>query len=215
MKRISCDKRTGKPANRQTGKLFVISAPSGCGKTTLCKKLLEDRINLKHSISATTRPPRRGEIDGKDYFFVSPEEFRAMVKRDEFLEHEENFGFLYGTPKKLVKALLAKGRNVLLSIDVKGAMKVGRLYPSKSVLIFVMPPALSALKKRLESRRTDAARSISTRLKVARREIGYKHRYDYVVVNDSLDAAYKKLKQIVISEIEGPKKGDPGCRMYR
>jgi len=182
------------------GKLFIVSAPSGCGKTTLCKKLLEDKLNLKHSVSTTTRPPRKGEIDGKDYFFVSPEEFRAMMKRRELLEHEENFGFLYGTPKKRALSLLEKGKSVLLSIDVKGAMKVKRLYPGKSVLIFIMPPALSELKKRLESRRTDAASSISARLKIARREIGYKGRYDHVVVNDSLDAAYRKLRKIILTE---------------
>ena len=127
-------------------------------------------------------------------------EFRAMARRREFLEHEENFGFFYGTPKKFVKELLDQERNVLLSIDVKGAMKVSKLYPDKSVLIFIMPPALSTLKDRLESRMTDPAHHISHRLKVAKREIGHKGRYDYVVVNDSLDAAHKKLKEIIISE---------------
>lgn len=182
------------------GKLFIVSAPSGCGKTTLCKRLLEDNLNLSHSISATTRPPRKGEIEGKDYFFVSQEEFRAMIKRKEFLEYEENFGYLYGTPKKFVKGLIEKGRSVLLSIDVKGAMKVSRLYPKRKVLIFIMPPTLAALKKRLEARMTDPADSISDRLKIARHEIKYKNKYDYVVVNDSLPAAYKQLKNIIISE---------------
>ena len=185
---------------KRKGKLFIVSAPSGCGKTTLCKKLLQGRLNLSHSVSATTRPPRRGEIKGKDYFFVSPEEFRAMAKRKEFIEHEENFGFFYGTPKKFVLRLLKKGKNVLLSIDVKGAITVSRLYPERSVLIFIMPPTLKALKERLESRMTDPASSISNRLKIAKREIGYKGKYDYVVVNDSLDAAYRKLKNIIISE---------------
>jgi guanylate kinase len=189
--------------SKSKGKIFIISAPSGCGKTTLCKRLLEDKLNLKHSISATTRPPRRGEVDGKDYFFVSPEEFRAMIKRKELLEHEDNFGSLYGTPKKFVFSLLDKGRNVLLSIDVKGAVKVSKLYPDRSVLIFIMPPTLKELKKRLESRMTDEASSISNRLKVAKREIGYKGKYDYVVVNDSLDTAYKKLKKIIQAESKG------------
>lgn len=182
------------------GKLFIVSAPSGCGKTTLCKKLLEDKLNLIHSVSVTTRPPRKDEIEGKDYFFVSPEEFRAMIKRKEFLEYEENFGFLYGTPKKFVEGLLKKGVFVLLSIDVKGASKVRKLFSRRSVLIFIMPPTLEALKKRLESRMTEGARSISDRLKIARNEIKHKSKYDYVVVNDSLDAAYKKLKNIIISE---------------
>lgn len=181
-------------------KLFIISAPSGCGKTTLCKKIMEHKLNLSHSISATTRPPRKGEIEGKDYFFVSPEEFRAMVKRGEFLEHEDNFGFLYGTPRKFVENLLKKGKNVLLSIDVKGAAKVSKLYPDRSVLIFIMPPTLAALKKRLESRMTDPAGSISHRLKIARREIKYKGKYDYVIVNDRIDAASRRFKDIIVSE---------------
>lgn len=187
---------------KRKGKLFIVSAPSGCGKTTLCKKLLNDNLNLSHSVSATTRPPREGEIDGKDYFFVSPEEFRAMVKRGEFLEHEENFGFRYGTPKKFVDGIFKKGKNVLLSIDVKGAAKVSAIYPGRSVLIFIMPPTLAALKKRLESRMTDPAHSISSRLKVARHEIKYKGKYDYVVVNDRLDTAYKKLKSIIVKETQ-------------
>jgi len=186
-------------SNRR-GKLFIISAPSGCGKTTLCKKLLLDKLNLSHSVSVTTRPPREGEIEGTDYFFVSPEEFRAMIKRKEFLEHEKNFGFFYGTPKKYVESLFEKGKNVLLSIDVKGAAKVSKLYPGKSVLIFIMPPAWSALKKRLKSRMTDPMNSISDRLKVARHEIKCKGKYDYAVVNDRLDTAYKKLRNIIIKE---------------
>lgn len=188
---------------KRKGKLFIVSAPSGCGKTTLCKRLLQDRLNLIHSVSVTTRPPRKGETEGRDYFFVSPEEFRAMIKRKEFLEYEKNFDFLYGTPKKFVKGLLEKGKSVLLSIDVKGAMNISRLYPRKSVLIFIMPPTLTALKKRLESRKTDPANSISNRLKIARREIKYKGKYKYVIVNDSLDAAYKKIRSIIISERGG------------
>lgn len=186
--------------SKRKGKLFIISAPSGCGKTTLCRKLLEGRLRLSHSVSITTRSPRKGEIEGKDYFFITPEEFRAMVRKKEFLEYEENFGFLYGTPRKFVEGLLKEGRNVLLSIDVKGAMNVRRIYPKRSVLIFIMPPALPVLKKRLESRMTDPARSISNRLKIARQEIKYKDKYDHVVINDSLAKAYKKLKDIIIAE---------------
>jgi guanylate kinase len=188
--------------SKRKGKLFIVSAPSGCGKTTLCKKLLEDNLKLSHSISATTRPPRKGEIEGKDYFFVSPEEFRAMAKRKEFLEHEENFGYFYGTPKKFVTGLLEKGRDVLLSIDVKGAMKVGKLYPERSVLVFIMPPTMDALKKRLEARMTDPADSITNRLKIAKKEIRSKGKYDYVVVNDRLDTAYKKIKDIIKKEMK-------------
>lgn len=191
-----------KRATNRKGKIFVISAPSGCGKTTLCRKLLNDKLKLARSISATTRSARRGEKEGVDYFFVSPVEFIAMIDKKDFLEYEENFGYLYGTPKKLVEELLNSGKSVLLSIDVKGAMNVRKLYPKESVLIFILPPSIEALKKRLEERSSDAAHSILNRLKISRKEIAYKNRYDYTVVNDRLDTAYKKLKNIIISEGE-------------
>lgn len=180
----------------------MISAPSGCGKTTLCKKLLGDKLSLSHSVSVTTRLPRRGERSGKDYFFVNPEKFIGMIDRGELLEYEENFGALYGTPKKFVDEILKKGKNVLLSIDVKGAMNVRQLYPDDSTLIFIMPPSIDALKKRLEERKADTALSIANRLKLAKKEIAYKDKYDYIVVNDRLETAYKKLKDIIISEGE-------------
>jgi guanylate kinase len=190
------------PKTEPKGKIFIVSAPSGCGKTTLCKKLLKDKCKLYQSVSITTRPPRRGERNGSDYFFVSAEEFIRMIDAKELLEYEENFGFLYGTPKKAVEDLLAKGRNVLLSIDVKGAMNVRKSYPQNSVLIFVMPPSMEELKKRLESREADTPKAILNRLKVAKQEVACKDKYDYVVVNDRLDAAYKKLKEIILLEGE-------------
>jgi guanylate kinase len=190
------------------GKIFIVSAPSGCGKTTLCKKLLKDKLKLKQSVSITTRPPRRGERSGSDYFFVSAEEFIRMIDAKELLEYEENFGFLYGTPKKAVESLLKKNESVLLSIDVKGAMNVRKTYPHNSVLIFIMPPSMEELKKRLESRESDTAKSILNRLKVAKQEIAVRDKYDYVVVNDRLDVAYKKLKEIIL--LEGEK--DAGAR---
>ncbi len=187
--------------NHPTGKLFVVSAPSGCGKTTLCKKLLDDDLGLGQSVSMTTRPPRPGERDGIDYRFVSPKIFREIVKKKGFLECEENFGHSYGTPKSPVEDNLKKGSSVLLSIDVKGAMNVRRAYPKRSVLIFILPPSVKALKKRLESRRSDDLESISTRLGLARREMAYKDRYDYTVVNDRLPSAYKKLRRIIEAEL--------------
>ena len=185
-----------------SAKLFVVSAPSGSGKTTLCNKLLKDDLALERSISMTTRPPRPGEKNGVDYRFVSEKYFRETVKKNGFLEHEENFGYLYGTPKKFIESRLKKGKNVLLSIDVKGAMKVRRQYPKESVLIFILPPSLDALKNRLCSRSSEDKGAISARLELAEREIAYKTRYDYTVVNDRLDAAYKRLKKIILSELE-------------
>ncbi len=182
-------------------KLFVISAPSGSGKTTLCNKLLKDNLGLAQSVSMTTRPPRRGEKDGADYRFVSEKYFRNAIDKKGFLEYEENFGYLYGTPKKFIEDRLKKGLNVLLSIDVKGAMKVKKEYPGKSILIFILPPSIDALKKRLHLRKSDDKKAIRTRLKIAEKELAYKDKYDYVVVNDRLDAAYKKLREIVLSEI--------------
>ena len=190
-----------KPKGLRRGKIFVISAPSGCGKTTLCKKLLTDRLKLAGSISMTTRPPRRGERDKVDYLFVSKRYFQGMVRKRRFLEHENNFGHMYGTPKKPIEYNLKKGRPVLLSIDVKGAMKVKNAFPKNSVLIFILPPSVDALKKRLLSRMSDDQDTISTRLGLARKEMSYKDKYDYRIVNDSLDNAYKRLRKIIAREL--------------
>ena len=182
-------------------KIFVISAPSGCGKTTLCRRLLGDQLGLVGSVSMTTRRPRPGEINGIDYHFVPEKHFRKMAKAGQFLEYEENFGHLYGTPKKFISDNLKKGINVLLSIDVKGATKVRKAYRSRSVLVFILPPSVAALKKRLVARMSDNSETIATRLANARRELSYKGRYDYRIINDRLDRAYKRLKAIVRSEI--------------
>jgi guanylate kinase len=182
------------------GKIFVISAPSGCGKTTLANKLLDDKLGLAVSISATTRGPRPGEIDGEHYFFVTKEKFKKMASNGEFLEHEENFGNFYGTPKKPIEKALRKGISVLLNIDVKGAMRVRRAHPFDSVLIFIMPPSITVLKKRLHGRKADKTDEIKRRLDLAKIEMSYRNKYDHTIVNDRLDNAYKKLKKIVIDE---------------
>lgn len=184
-----------------SAKLFVISAPSGSGKTTLCRKLLRSGLGLANSISMTTRPPRPGEIDGRDYHFVSEKYFRSAIKKNGLLEYEENFGHFYGTPRKFIDSCIKENKSVLLSIDVRGAMKVARAYPGDTVLIFIMPPSLGILRKRLCSRKSDARKAISVRLRLARKEISYKKRYDYTIVNDRLTVAYKRLKTIVASEL--------------
>jgi guanylate kinase len=183
-------------------KIFVVSAPSGCGKTTLCDRLLKDGFGLANSISMTTRYPRPGERKGVDYLFVSRRRFLDMVKKKAFLEHEENFGNLYGTPAKFIKANLVKGRSVLLSIDVKGAMKVRRAYPKNSILIFISPPSIKALKTRLNLRRSETPAAVEGRLSLAKKEMAYRRRYDHRIVNDKLEDAYKTLKKIVLKELE-------------
>jgi len=181
-------------------KLFVVSAPSGCGKTTLCRRLLAGTLGLADSVSMTTRPPRRREEEGVDYRFVSRGVFEKMAKAGEFLEYEENFGHLYGTPKKPIEDNLAEGRAVLLSIDVKGAMKVRRAYPKESVLIFLLPPSVADLQERLKERKSDGPGDIARRLKIAKKELSYKAKYDYRIVNDRIDSAYRKLKGIILTE---------------
>lgn len=186
-------------------KVFVVSAPSGCGKTTLCDRLLNDGFGLANSISMTTRRPRPGERKGVDYLFVSKRRFLDIVERKGFLEHEENFGNLYGTPAEFVKANLAKGKSVLLSIDVKGAMKIRRAFPKNSVLIFILPPSIKTLKTRLDLRKSDSPEAVKRRLSLARKEMAYKRRYDYRIVNDKLENAYETLKKIVQKELEDTK----------
>lgn len=181
------------------GKLFILSAPSGCGKTTLSKNLVESKIGIIQSISTTTRLPRQGEINGKDYFFVSEKEFKNTILKKGFLEWTKNFGFFYGTPKKFVTGCIKKGRNVLLSIDVKGALKVKRLYP-QAVSIFILPPSMEDLKKRLNKRMTDSPLEINKRLKIAKKEISYLDRYDHRVINDNLKKAGDELKAIIKRE---------------
>ncbi len=185
-------------------KVFVVSAPSGAGKTTLCNRLLAGGVGLADSVSVTTRAPRRGERDGVDYHFITRRRFREMARRGAFLEHEENFGNCYGTPRRFVDDALAAGTSVLLSIDVKGAMKVRRAYQRRAVLIFIMPPSVRALAKRLRGRRSDSRASIEQRLKIARREMSYRKRYDHVVVNDDLDRAYRRLSRIIVNESKEP-----------
>lgn len=182
-------------------RIFIVSAPSGSGKTTLCKRLLHDEAGLFHSVSVTTRKPRKGEKRGSDYHFVSRKRFKEMIREKKFLEYEENFGNFYGTPKRPVEDSLKRGRSVLLSIDVKGAMKVAQAYPEESVLIFILPPSMKALKKRLRLRKLDGPGAIARRLRIAKEELACKNRYDYRIVNDSLDAAYRKLKKTISSEV--------------
>ena len=184
---------------KKNGILFIISAPSGSGKTTLCNRLIDSLVGLGRSISMTTRPPRSGERDGIDYIFIEKDEFLKRNKKNEFLEWAKVFDEYYGTSKKHVKHLLAKRQDVVLNIDVQGAMKIKRL-SMRSVYVFIMPPSVSMLKERLVSRSTDSKKEIAKRLKLVKKEISYMPRYDYVVVNNKLESALESLRSIVVAE---------------
>jgi len=181
------------------GLLFVLSAPSGCGKTTVCKRLTAIFPRLSRSVSATTRPPRKNEVNGRDYYFVSGDEFRRMRKKGELLEWAPVFGYFYGTPKAPVNETLNRGEDMLLAIDVKGAGQVKKKAP-RSVHIFLAPPSMDDLRKRLKKRGTDRLLEIKKRLDVARGEMAQAKRYDYIVVNDALKEAVGRIESIMRSE---------------
>ena len=181
------------------GRIFVISAPSGSGKTTLCERLVKDDRNLVQSISMTTRSPRKGEKMGRDYHFVTKEKFKRCIAQKRFLEWAKNFGNFYGTPSQFVEDSIKRARDVVLSIDVQGAMQVKKKCP-QAIFIFIAPPSFSELRNRLRKRNTEHKATISTRLIVAKKELTYISRYDYVVANDSIDKALAKLKAVIIAE---------------
>jgi len=178
--------------------LFVVSGPSGVGKTTLVKGLLAADPLLARSVSTTTRPPRTGEANGRDYFFVDRSEFERMKVR-ELIEWAEVHGELYGTPRAFVEKQLAAGRDVVLNIDIQGGDQVKRTFPA-AVMIFILPPALASLGERLRGRGDVSADELEVRLTNARAEIGASSRYDYLVVNDDLVRAGAELEAIVTAE---------------
>ena len=182
----------------QRGALIIVSAPSGCGKSTLLHRLMEKREKLRFSVSATTRPPREDEVDGKDYFFVDHPTFERMIAEDAFLEHAEYVGNHYGTPRAAVEELLDAGYDVYLDIDVQGAMQIKRIRP-ETLTIFVTPPSLPELENRLRSRGTDSDEVIRSRLEAAERELILKDHYDYVVVNDEVDRAAGEISDLIDS----------------
>lgn len=179
-----------------TGKLFVISSPSGCGKGTLIAKLLGNNSNIWVSVSATTRKPRAGEVDGVNYYFLDKSDFKHMIKNDELVEWAEYSGNYYGTPKKYIDKHLNKGENVILEIEVQGAKNIKKMYPD-STLIFIKPPSMEELERRLRGRGTEDEDAIKKRLETAEIELLQTENYDYVVINDSLEDACRELEQII------------------
>ena len=181
------------------GNLYIISAPSGAGKTSLVKALLQSEVDLSLSVSYTTRAPRPEEVDGRDYRFVNREGFEERLKQGEFLESAQVYGNFYGTSKTWINEALRASRDILLEIDSQGARQVREVFPA-SVSIFVLPPSLQVLEARLRNRAQDSLEVISQRLASARDEISHVGEYDYVILNDSLDRALEDLKCIVRAE---------------
>ncbi len=183
----------------EKGKLIVISGPSGAGKSTVVFKAIEGKDNVCFSTSVTTRKPRPGEVDGKEYFFVDLDRFREMVENDELLEHAEYVANSYGTPRSYVEQKLSDGMDVILDIEVQGARQVNEKMPD-AVKVFIIPPSMGELKRRLESRGTDTARAIEARLIRARQEYKEADFYDYIIVNDDADKAAGELSAIMTAE---------------
>jgi guanylate kinase len=181
------------------GLLIVISGASGTGKGTVCKKILADLPEVAYSISATTRAPRPGEIDGREYYFLSVEEFKAWITEEKFLEYAEVYGNFYGTPLNKIEERLNRGEDIILEIDVQGALNVKKKCP-EGIYIFLLPPSLEELKNRIEGRGTETPESLARRLKNAVAEIKIGLQYDYVVVNDTIDNAAAQIEAILIAE---------------
>ena len=182
------------------GLLLVVSGPAGVGKGTINQSLIARNSDIRMSVSATTRSPRPGEIDGIHYFFKTEDEFQKMIESGAFLEYMRVFNtHYYGTPKSFVEQELAEGRSVILEIDVQGAMRVKAAYPD-AVLIFIAPPSMSELKSRLIHRGTESSEAIERRFETAFQEMELVDRYDYVVVNDILDLAIARTEDIIVAE---------------
>ncbi len=195
------------------GRLYVISGPSGTGKGTICKEILKD-IGNEFSVSMTTREPREGELHGREYFFVSHEEFTENISKNNFLEYATVFDNYYGTPKDIVLKKLDKGRNVILDIDVQGGLQVREAMP-EAVLIFLLPPSLAELRRRLENRGTETPEKIEKRLSKAVDEIKFIGEYDYMVINNDLETAVDNVRSIMKAEASRiPEKVLPIIRQY-
>lgn len=183
---------------RLMGKLIIFSAPSGSGKSTIINHLLQQDLNLAFSISATSRPPRGTERDGVEYFFLTPDEFRERIARDEFLEYEEVYpGRFYGTLKSQVEKQLAAGQNVVFDVDVVGGCNIKKYYGERALSVFIQPPSVEDLRRRLVGRGTDAPEVIEDRVAKAEYELGFAPQFDVVVVNDNLEEAQQRAYDVI------------------
>lgn len=180
------------------GKLIIFSAPSGAGKTTIVKHLLQQGFDLEFSISATSREPRHTETHGKDYYFLSGEEFLAKVENDEFLEWEEVYkGTSYGTLKSEVERIREQGKNVVFDVDVVGGLNIKKYYGDEALAVFVQPPSVEELRKRLVGRSTDSEEKIAMRVAKAEHELSFAKQFDVVIINDKLEDAFKEAETII------------------
>lgn len=186
------------------GKLIIISAPSGSGKSTIVNWLMKEHpeLNLYFSISCTSRNPRGTEQDGVEYFFISPEQFREKISNDEFIEYEEVYeNRFYGTLKSQVEKQLNAGQNVIFDVDVKGGISIKKFYGKDALSIFIQPPSIEELRKRLEGRATDTPEAIETRLAKARYELSFSNQFDTIIINDDLTKAEEKVYSLIFSFI--------------
>ena len=181
------------------GLLIVMSGPSGAGKGTICKSFLERNSEVAISVSATTRSPRNGEVDGINYYFMSKEQFKEKIEANDFLEYAEVYDNFYGTPKSNVEQLLESGKDVILEIDIQGALKV-KENTEEGVFIFILPPSMEELKARIIKRGSETPESLMKRFKSAYKEINFISRYNYAVVNDEVETAVDKLEAIICAE---------------
>jgi len=185
-------------AAKSNGKLFIISAPSGAGKTTLCRETLKRFKDITYSISYTTRKSRNGEQDGIDYHFITKEEFKRKIESNKLVEWAEVYGNFYGTSAEFLGTYLVSGKHILLDIDIQGTIQIKKRYPD-SVTIFIMPPSLETLRSRLKSRGTDTRQVIERRLEIAKKEMEKKDLYRHVIINDQLSRAVYELIEIIES----------------
>lgn len=191
--------------DNKKGILIVISGPSGAGKGTICKALLDKHDDLYLSVSATTREPRTGEIHGVNYYFLTKEEFERKVAEDDFLEWAQVYGNYYGTPKSNVEEMLNAGKNVILEIDIQGALRI-KENSEEGVFIFILPPTMEELKKRIINRGSETQESLMRRFSSAYEEINYISKYNYGVINDTIENAVQKVENIICAE---------ACRVHR
>lgn len=187
-------------AIHRRGLMLVLSSPSGAGKTTLSRRLLEADSEIDMSVSATTRKPRPGEIEGKDYYFLSTEDFGIMRNRDDFLEHAKVFGNYYGTPREPVEKALAQGRDVLFDIDWQGTQQLDETAQDDLVKVFILPPSAQELERRLEKRAQDPSEVVAERMAKASDEISHYQEYDYIIINENMDKAFAELQAILLAE---------------